>query len=165
MKGLQVLTSKNSDEWETPNDVFNALDEHFNFTLDVAATKENTKCKKYFTEKDDGISQNWGYNVCWMNPPYSNIKGWMRKAETAYAAGATVVCLVPARTDTAWWHDYAMKATERRFIRGRIAFLKNGVAKNKAPFPACYVIFDNRACTICGINIDEYDSCGCEWSQ
>ena len=99
--------------------MFDELDKEFQFTLDVCASNWNAKCKKYFTEKDDGLKQGWDKNICWMNPPYGKVlNDWMKKA---YESGTTVVCLVPAATDTAWWHDYAMKG-EIRFLRGRPRF-------------------------------------------
>lgn len=104
---------------------------------DVCATKVNAKCEKYYTKKEDGLSQQWHGN-CWMNPPYGREIGkWMKKALEASKEGALVACLVPARTDTAWWHEYAMKG-EIRFIRGRLKF---GGSQNSAPFPSAVVIF------------------------
>ena len=131
------FSSKNH-EWETPLSFFAALNEKFNFTLDVCALPENAKCDKYFTPEEDGLIQRWE-GVCWTNPPYGReIKKWMRKAETeSRNHGATVVCLVPARTDTAWWHDIALKG-DIEFIRGRLKF---GNSKNSAPFPSAIVIF------------------------
>lgn len=132
------MFSSETDLWATPQDFFNKCNEEFNFTLDVCATEENAKCDKYFTKQIDGLSQKWE-GVCWMNPPYwREIKAWMKKAYESSLEGAVVVCLVPARTDTAWWHDYAMKAEEIRFISGRLKF---GNAKNSAPFPSALVIF------------------------
>lgn len=109
----------------------------FRFDLDVCASAENAKCEIFYTEEDDGLAQEWEGN-CWMNPPYGReIIHWMRKAYESSLRGATVVCLVPARTDTKWWHEYAMKG-EIEFIRGRLKF---GDAKNSAPFPSAVVIF------------------------
>ena len=130
-----VMFSSKTDLWSTPQDFFEGLDKEFGFTLDVCATDENAKCANYFTKETDGLKQEWS-GVCWMNPPYGReIKQWMKKASESRA---TVVCLVPARTDTAWWHDYANKAEEIRFIRGRLKF---GDSKNSAPFPSAVVIF------------------------
>ena len=123
----------------TPWEVFRPLDDEFGFTLDVCALPDNTKCHRFFTPEADGLSQDWGLHVCWMNPPYGKeITAWMKKAYQASQLGATVVCLVPARTDSAWWHTYAEKATERRFLRGRIKFV--GMPYN-APFPCVLVVF------------------------
>lgn len=131
--------SSATDEWATPQAFFDELDAEFHFTLDVCATSENAKCPRHFTRSTDGLSQPWGQERCWMNPPYGRAIGaWMRKAYEASMLGALVVCLIPARTDTAWWHEYAAKATERRFVRGRLRF---GEAKHSAPFPSVVVIF------------------------
>ena len=121
--------------WETPQDLFNMLDDEFHFDIDVCATSENAKCSKFFSPLDDGLSQDW-QGVCWMNPPYGKeIGAWMKKA---MEAEAIVVCLVPSRTDTKWWHEYAMKASEIRFIKGRLKF---GDSKNSAPFPSAIIVF------------------------
>lgn len=114
-----VHYSSRTDEWETPLALFNALSDEFGgFDLDVCATSENAKCAAYFTKAEDGLAQEW-HGKCWMNPPYGRAIGsWMRKA---HESGAFVVCLVPARTDTAWWHEYAMRG-EIRFLRGRVRF-------------------------------------------
>ena len=134
-KGL--MTSK-TPEWSTPQALFDELDKEFHFTLDPCCTHENAKCHYHHTKEDDGLSQCWQGHIVFMNPPYGREIGyWMEKAYTASKHSTTVVCLVPARTDTAWWHDYAMKG-EIRFIRGRLKF---GDAKNNAPFPSAIVIF------------------------
>lgn len=133
----QALFTSRTDEWETPKDFFDTMNKEFHFNLDVCATKVNAKCEKYYTKKEDGLSQQWHGN-CWMNPPYGREIGkWMKKALEASKEGALVACLVPARTDTAWWHEYDMKG-EIRFIRGRLKF---GGSQNSAPFPSAVVIF------------------------
>jgi phage N-6-adenine-methyltransferase len=134
--------SSQTDLWETPQDLYNKLNMEFGFTLDVCATPQNAKCVRFFTVADDGLTQPWT-GVCWMNPPYGRtIKHWVKKAYESSLAGALVVCLLPARTDTAWWHDYVVKG-EVRFIRGRLKF---GGQKNSAPFPSAIVIFRNSIC-------------------
>lgn len=131
------LMTSNRDTWATPSPLFADLNREFGFTLDVCALPENAKCANYFTPEQDGLSQEWT-GVCWMNPPYGRkISNWMRKAYEASRHGATVVCLVPARTCSAWWHDYAMKG-EVRFIRGRVRFVG---ANWDAPFPSAIVVF------------------------
>jgi len=131
------LMSSNSDRWETPQKLFDELNQKYNFELDVCALPENAKCENYFTPEVDGLKQDWT-GVCWMNPPYGREIGkWMKKALESSRNGAIVVCLVPARTDTAWWHDYAMKG-KIEFIRGRLKF---GNSKNSAPFPSAIVVF------------------------
>lgn len=132
-----VHFSSATDLWATPREFFDRLNAKFGFELDVCATAQNAKCERYFTVADDGLTQEWT-GVCWMNPPYGRVIGqWMRKAYESSLSGATVVCLVPARTDTAWWHNYAMKG-EIEFIRGRLKF---GDAKANAPFPSAVVVF------------------------
>lgn len=137
------LFTSNTDMWETPWDFYNSLDAKYHFETDVCATERNAKAMKFFTPEMNGLAQEWT-GVCWMNPPYGREIGkWVRKAyESARDNGATVVCLLPARTDTAWWHDYIKPyATSVEFIRGRIKF---GGAKNNAPFPSVVVVFDGR---------------------
>lgn len=124
--------------WETPQAFFDELDSEFGFTLDVCALPENAKCQRYYTPAVDGLKQTWR-GVCWMNPPYGREIGkWVAKAHESAREGATVVCLLPARTDTAWWHSYVLNAAEIRFVRGRLRF---GDAENSAPFPSAVVVF------------------------
>ena len=128
-------------EWETPIEFFEKYDGIFHFDLDVCATEQNKKCKAYFSKEQNGLIQKW-HGKCWMNPPYGKeISKWMKKAfESVMNEDAELVCcLVPARTDTAWWHDYAMMG-EITFIRGRLKF---GGSKNGAPFPSAVVVFRN----------------------
>jgi phage N-6-adenine-methyltransferase len=134
---VSVHFSSKTDMWATPQDFFDRYNAKYKFTLDVCASPENAKCANYFTEQDDGLAQEWK-GVCWMNPPYGRTIGkWMKKAYESSQKGATVVCLVPARTDTAWWHDYAVKG-QIEFIRGRLKF---GGSANSAPFPSAVVVF------------------------
>jgi len=140
---MSVHFSSDTVEWETPQDLFNRLDKEFGFSTDVCATAENAKRPHFFTKAQDGLAQDWS-GVCWMNPPYGRkIGAWVKKASESAKCGATVVCLLPARTDTKWWHEHIMKAGSRarevRFIRGRLKF---GGSKNSAPFPSCIVIFE-----------------------
>lgn len=126
-----------TDDWATPQDFFDRLDREFHFDLDVCATAGNAKCPRFFTPQEDGLSQDWN-GVCWMNPPYGRgIGAWVEKAYQTSMRGGTVVCLLPARTDTAWWHDWCMRG-EIRFVRGRLKF---GGGKGNAPFPSAVVIF------------------------
>jgi phage N-6-adenine-methyltransferase len=134
---MSVHFSSKTDLWATPQKFFDKYNAIFNFTLDVCATKDNAKCASYYTLEDNGLSQVWA-GVCWMNPPYGREIGvWMKKAYESSLQGATVVCLVPSRTDTKWWHEYAMKG-QIEFIKGRLKF---GDAKNSAPFPSATVLF------------------------
>jgi phage N-6-adenine-methyltransferase len=97
------MFSSASDEWETPQEFFDAVDAVFHFTLDVCATNVNAKCERYYTKVDDDLSQAWE-GVCWMNPPYGReIALWVQKAyESSLTVGTVVACLLPARTDTGW---------------------------------------------------------------
>lgn len=132
-----VHFSSRSMEWETPWDLFNSLDAEFHFTLDPCASIENAKCAKYFTMKDDGLSRSWAGEVVFMNPPYGrDIGKWIAKAFAEKEA--TVVCLIPSRTDTTYWHNYCLKSDEIRFLRRRIRFNDSAI---DAPFPSVIVIF------------------------
>lgn len=126
--------------WETPRALFDELNAEYHFTLDPCATPENAKCENYFTEQDDGLSKNWGGQSVFCNPPYGlELRKWVKKAwEEAQKPGTTVVLLIPARTDTGWFHDYCLRG-KVRFLRGRLKF---GGAKNNAPFPSMVVTFD-----------------------
>jgi phage N-6-adenine-methyltransferase len=128
-----------SDEWETPQKFFDALDTVFHFTLDVCASSDNAKCRRYYTKANDGLTKEWS-GICWMNPPYGReISLWVKKAyESSMADGTVVVCLLPARTDTRWWHDYVLNSAGRIwFIRGRLQFS----GKGSAPFPSALAVF------------------------
>jgi site-specific DNA-methyltransferase (adenine-specific) len=135
----RVHYSSRTDEWYTPQSFFTQMVKMFGpFDLDVCATPDNAKCDRFFTRKQDGLSQSWAPSRVWMNPPYGRaISEWMRKAWDESQRGAFVVCLVPARTDTAWWHDYAAKG-QVHLIRGRLKF---GGQTNSAPFPSAIIIF------------------------
>jgi phage N-6-adenine-methyltransferase len=133
------MFSSASDEWETPQKFFDAIDEVFHFTLDVCATHDNAKCERYYTKADDALSRVWS-GVCWMNPPYGReISLWVKKAyESSLTDGTVIVCLLPARTDMAWWHDYVIPHAENvNFIRGRLSFS----GKGSAPFPSALAVF------------------------
>ena len=137
-ENLDAQFSSATAEWPTPQPVFDALHGEFGFTLDPCATPDNAKCKRFFTKTDDGLAQDWGSEIVFMNPPYGReIKQWMAKAYAASRGGATVVCLVPSRTDTQWWHLYAMKG-EMRFLKRRLEFVGSN---NKAPFASALVVF------------------------
>jgi len=136
------LFTSNSEEWETPQLLFDELNEEFNFTWDVCATKENSKCGDNFWSKTiSGLTNDWG-EVNWMNPPYGRDIGiWVRKAYMhAKRDQQTTVALLPARTDTKWFHDYIYKKknVEIRFLKGRLKFSNS---KNSAPFPSMIVIY------------------------
>ncbi|MBY6879736.1 adenine methyltransferase [Clostridium botulinum] len=135
------MFSSETDLWATPQDFFDKLNKEFNFDLDPCATHENAKCSKYFTKEIDGLKQDWqGYKV-FCNPPYGRVlKDWVKKCyEESLKPNTTVVMLIPARTDTKYFHEYIYhKVKEIRFVKGRLKF---GDAKNSAPFPSMVVVF------------------------
>lgn len=136
----QGLFSSNTPEWATPQDLYDRLNEKYHFNLDPCATKENAKCVKFYTLEDDGLKQNWGGRRVFCNPPYGREIGkWIRKcSEEAQKPGTIVVALLPARTDTRWFHEFIKDKTDVEFIRGRLKF---GTSKNSAPFPSMIVKF------------------------
>ena len=135
-----VMFSSATDNWATPQYFFDKLNAEFHFDLDVCADEINHKCDKYYTKQQDGLTMPWK-GIVWCNPPYGReIGSWVRKALFASVGGATVVMLIPARTDTKWFHDYIYKRdnVEVRFVKGRLKF---GNSKNSAPFPSMVVVF------------------------
>ena len=160
-----VAHSQKTVEWETPQKLFEKLNKEFNFTIDVCASKENAKCVRYYTKKTNGLAQNWMNEVVFMNPPYGKtLNKWIEKAYTEFVNGAVVVCLIPSRTDTSYWHNYIIPHAEVRFLRGRLKFkLSSGngdyieqlgffeedniqyseenISEAWAPFPSAVVIF------------------------
>ena len=139
-----VMFSSATDNWATPQDFFDKLNDEFHFTLDVCADENNHKCEHYYTKEIDGLRRPW-IGTIWCNPPYGRKIGeWVRRAYLSSNIGsATVVMLLPARTDTRWFHDYIYNKpnTEIRFIKGRLKF---GGCKNSAPFPSMVVIFRSK---------------------
>jgi phage N-6-adenine-methyltransferase len=129
-------------DWTTPDGLFEPLQAEFNFTLDAAASPENARAPLFFTANEDGLEQDWGHHTVWLNPPYGDgvggLAAWVRKSADAAAKGATVVMLIPARTNTVWFHDYCLALAEVRFIKGRPKF---GGAIHGLPQPLCLVIF------------------------
>lgn len=135
-----IFFSSNTNEWATPQKLFDDLNEEFHFTLDPASTHENAKCEKHFTMEEDGLQQSWGGESVFCNPPYGKgINKWVRKPwEESCKPNTTVVMLIPSRTDTKYFHDYILNRSEIRFIRGRQDFNDQG---GRAPFPSMVVIF------------------------
>lgn len=132
-----VHFSSKTPEWETPQYVFDQLNEKYKFNVDVCATFFNRKVPKFWSKEDDGLAQDWTGLTCWMNPPYGReIAQWVRKASMGGAK--TVVALLPARTDTRWFHEYILHKAGIVFIKGRLKF---GGSKNSAPFPSMIVTF------------------------
>lgn len=136
----KVIFSSNTGDWETPKEIFLMLDNEFHFNLDPCASDKNHKCEKFYTEEIDGLKQDWQGHVVFCNPPYGRtISNWVKKCyEESRKPNTKIVLLIPARTDTAYFHDYIYNKAEIRFIRGRLKF---GNAKNGAPFPSMVVVF------------------------
>lgn len=139
----ELMFSSETCEWPTPQDFFDKLDSEFHFTLDPCADVVNHKCDRYYTKAEDGLTKNWGGQTVFCNPPYGReISKWVKKCyEESHKDNTTVVMLIPARTDTSYFHDYIYNHAEVRFIRGRLKF---GNSKNSAPFPSMVVVFRNR---------------------
>lgn len=135
------MFSSDRQDWQTPQGFFDLVNEEFDFTLDAAASSHNAKCENYYTEEVDALSLAWRGTV-WCNPPYGRTIGdWVKKGyDEAQRHGSTVVMLIPARTDTAYWHDYVMAAAEVRLVRGRLVF-GVGEATSNAPFPSALIVF------------------------
>lgn len=145
-----ILFSSATDEWATPRDFFAKLNRRYRFTLDPCATAENATCPLYFTRADDGLKQDWGTHRVFCNPPYGRAIGaWTRKCFEASQQGALVVLLVPARTDTRWYHESVAGKAAVRFLRGRLRF---GNAEASAPFPSMLAVYSRPAvtCARCG---------------
>ena len=137
----KALFSSTKEDWATPQDFFDKLNEEFHFDLDPCADAENAKCKEYFTKEENGLLKDWGGRRVFCNPPYGRktTGEWIRKCyEEAKKPGTVVVALIPARTDTRFFHDYIYHKAEIRFIKGRLKF---GGCKDAAPFPSMVVIF------------------------
>ena len=136
-----VMFSSANEVWATPQDFYDELNNEFNFNLDPCALPDNAKCDKYFTPEDDGLSQDWSGSVTFCNPPYGRkLYDWVKKCyEESKKPNTKVVMLIPARTDTRYFHEFIYhKAKEIRFVKGRLKF---GGSKNSAPFPSMVVIF------------------------
>lgn len=145
----EAMFSSATDLWETPQYFFDALDAEFGFDLDVCAMPENAKCERFYTPDEDGLAQPWDGKCCWCNPPYGRQIGkWVKKGYETAMNGGKVVMLLPARTDTRWFHSYIndVPIAQVRFVKGRLRF---GNSKENAPFPNMVVVF-NKA-------VSEYD--------
>ena len=140
MADIKACFSSKTDNWATPQDFFDKLNEEFHFTLDPCADEVNHKCDQFFTREQDGLSQDWGGNVVFCNPPYGKeIADWVQYSyEQSKKPNTTVVMLIPARTDTRYFHNYIYGKAEIRFIKGRLKF---GDATSAAPFPSMVVVY------------------------
>lgn len=138
-KTREVMFSSKRQDWSTPKDFFNELDKEFHFTLDPCCTIETAKCNKFYTKKEDGLKQDWGGEVVFINPPFSReLYLWIKKGyEESLKPNTTIVFLIPVRTDTKYFHEFLYNKAEIRFIKGRIKF---GGSKNSAPFPSMVCI-------------------------
>lgn len=134
----QGMMSSKSDEWTTPIELFDALHNRFIFDLDAAASDENHLCDRYYTKENDGLRQSWEWRRVFCNPPYSQIARWAEKFQEESSRTLLIVALVPARTDTRWWHKYIVEADKIVFLRGRLKFSNS---KNSAPFPSALAIW------------------------
>lgn len=137
---MSVHYSSKTDDWATPQDFFDQLDNEFHFTLDPCADEQNHKCEKFYTKEQNGLSQDWGGNTVFCNPPYGReISKWVKYSyEQSRKENTIVVMLVPSRTDTRWFHNYIYGKAEIRFVKGRLKF---GGATTGAPFPSMVVIY------------------------
>lgn len=145
----QALLSSKNMNWCTPQDFFDRLDLEFGFVLDAAATNETAKCQRYYTPETDGLAQSWQCDgAVFCNPPYGRQLGkWVRKAWQEAQTGQTIVLLIPARTDTAYFHDFIYGKAEIRFLRGRLHFTDEaGNAGGRAPFPSMVVVYNGKGC-------------------
>ena len=149
----ETMFSSKSKEWETPKAFFDGLDKFYNFTLDPCATPESAICKKFYTKEDDGLSKDWGGHNVFVNPPYGReIKKWIKKSfDESRKDNTTVVMLIPARTDTKYWHDYCMRADLIYFVKGRLHFKNKAIADytgkiktSPAPFPSAVIVFSGK---------------------
>jgi len=144
----EVLFSSNKTDWETPDLFYENLNKNFKFGFDLAASDSNAKCKNYFTEEDDALSKDWSKEAApigdfnWLNPPYNLVKQFLKKCSEETRNGVRIVALVPARTDTIWFHDYVEGiAGMVALIKGRLKFGINGIPHGTAPFPSCLIVY------------------------
>jgi len=143
----KILLSSKKMNWETPQKMFDKWNEEFHFTLDPCAEVSTAKCDKFYTIEDDGLTKDWSNEVVFCNPPYGKvISKWVEKCYNESLKGTTIVLLIPARTDTRYFHKfiYNKPNVEIRFIKGRLCFLLDGQRLNPAPFPSMLVIFNNK---------------------
>lgn len=140
------LFSSDKDDWETPQKLFEKLNDRYHFVIDLAATSKNAKCKNYYTVEDDALSKDWSKvnGPKWLNPPYGRQLGlWVKKAYTSsIKCKDPIVLLIPARTDTSYWHEYIFYKAHIDFLRGRLKFEHNGSAGDSAPFPSAIVTYN-----------------------
>lgn len=145
----ELMFSSKKEDWETPQLLFDELNDNYNFNWDLASSDANAKCVNHFTVGDDSLSQDWSVleGNLWLNPPYGrDLKHWVKKAyESSLHRSGLLVMLIPSRTDTSYWHDYIFDKAQIKFIRGRLKFENGGVASQPAPFPSALIIFGKDA--------------------
>ena len=162
----ELMFSSALDSWATPYDFFKTLNEKYQFVMDICAAHETAKCSIYYTKEDNCLDKKWPAGYVFMNPPYGREIGkFIKKAYQESLTGTTTVCLLPARTDTKWFHDYCTKG-QIDFIKGRLIFgteeywewvweqptingkvnslYKKHGRKNSAPFPSMVVVFKGK---------------------
>ena len=140
----KVKKSLESVIWGTPPEIFDPINKEFNFTLDVCAIEENSKCERFISPNENGLITEWKNEVCWCNPPYGNeVPKWCKKALKETKNGTTTVLLIPCKTNTNWWHDLVIPHAEIRFLRGRVKFIRqNGEQSTQAlPWSLAYVVY------------------------
>jgi phage N-6-adenine-methyltransferase len=150
-----LFATGGSTEWETPQDFFNIINQVYKFDIDVCATRENTKCKKYFTPELDGLAQDW-IGTIWCNPPYGReVEKWVQKAHESHKQGAVIVMLLPSRTDTKWIHKYVFGSAQVIFLKGRLKFENS---YSSAPFPSILAIWggEEKQCNILARVLEAY---------
>ncbi|MCV6045563.1 DNA N-6-adenine-methyltransferase [Enterococcus faecalis] len=139
--------SSEKEDWETPQNIFDELNKKYQFDIDVAASIQNTKLPNYFTKQDNALCQKWDGNV-FCNPPYGReLRKWLEKGYKEFLRNKerTIVFLIPARTDTSYWHDFIFGKADIQFLRGRLKFEINGEGGNPAPFPSAIVVYRKKA--------------------
>lgn len=148
MNSALMFSSKKQD-WETPSKFFDEINSKYHFSFDLAANIQNAKCQKFYTPLDDSLNQDWEKikGNMFLNPPYGrDLKKWVKKAaETSLEPNQFLVMLIPARTDTSYWHDYIFGKAEIEFLRGRLMFEADGVPGDRAPFPSALVIYKGES--------------------
>ena len=146
MKERGYMPKAKSVEWATPQELFDALDKEFSFTLDPCATHENAKCAKYYTKEQDGLAQSWAGERVFMNPPYGKeAANWIAKAYVESNYAEVIVVLLPVRSDTAWFHDFIYGKAEIRFLRGRVRFVGPHGTAGSATFPSMIMVWVRKA--------------------
>ena len=143
--GGTAYSSKNMN-WETPLSLFNELNKKYQFTLDPASSDSNAKCVKHYTIADNGLKQDWSGESVFLNPPYGNeISAWVKKAsQEALKPNTIIVLLLPARTDTRWFHEYLYHRAKIDFLKGRLHFTINRVTQQSAPFPSMIAVLGGK---------------------